>query len=97
MFKRLLASLIVLTGLALGQVSGTPDINGKYDKRKSVGQPKERTGEYSDDEMENTFRGESSSRNADGMDGMKKPDCVLGTPCAPIVRETQQAPPHSHQ
>jgi hypothetical protein len=53
-----------------------------YDKRKSVGQPKESTGSYSDSEIEDAMRGYSSSKNPFGMD-MKKPN----------VPE----PPHSHQ
>jgi len=64
------------------------DSSNVFDKRKSVGQPKESTGEYNDNEMEDTFRASRSSAHG-GDDGeMKKPD---------IVRETQQAPPHSHQ
>jgi hypothetical protein len=61
--------------------------DGKYDKRKSIGQPKESTGEYNDSEIEDAMRGESSSKNG-GMDGMKKPD---------VVRETNQAPPTAKQ
>ena len=52
-----------------------------YDKRKSVGQPKESTGEYSDSEIEDAMRGQSAAKNPFGMD-MKKPD---------IIRETQSS------
>lgn len=65
------------------------DNNGKYDKRKSVGQPKESTGSYSDTELEDAMRGQSAIRRG--------PDDEMLKPVTPIVRETQQAPPHSHQ
>ena len=45
--------------------------DGKYDKRKAVGQPKESTGEYSDSEMEDAQRGYGASR---------KPDEFMRTP-----------------
>jgi hypothetical protein len=73
--------------------------SGIYDKRKSVGQPKEQTGEYSDEEYE--FHVESGrAAGKFGDDENRKPICILGTKCAPVVkieRETQQAPPTAKQ
>jgi hypothetical protein len=60
--------------------------DGKYDKRKPVGQPKERTGEYNEDSMEEAFRAESAA-GKDGMNDMK----------TPIKKETGQAPPSAKQ
>ena len=44
-----------------------------FDKRKTVGQPKEQTGEYSDNNYEDTMRGEQSARPSDEFGGDKKP------------------------
>jgi hypothetical protein len=62
--------------------------DGKYDKRKSVGQPKEETGEYSEDD--NTFHVEYGAESASRNRGDSKP-------VVKIQRETQQAPPSAKQ
>jgi hypothetical protein len=61
--------------------------NGKFDKRKKVSPPKERTGEYDDysDESYSAENGQSHST----MD--------MDKPVVKIQRETQQAPPNSKQ
>ena len=58
-----------------------------FDKRKAVGQPKEATGEYSEDNYEDTMRGEQAARPSDDFGGDKKP----------IKKETGQAPPGAKQ
>jgi len=60
--------------------------NGKFDKRKKVSPPKERTGEYDDyaDDYE-----ASAGREKNTMD--------MDKPVVKIQRETQQAPPGSKQ
>jgi len=59
-----------------------------YNYRKSVGQPKEQTGEYVETDMYDTVRSEHSAFNKD-PDENRKPFV--------IKRETQQAPPTAKQ
>jgi hypothetical protein len=61
--------------------------DGKFDKRKSVGQPKEETGEYSEDD--NTYHVESAEAGKFNSGDRK--------PIVKIQRETQQAPPNAKQ
>ena len=49
------------------------DNNGKYDKRKAVGQPKESTGSYSDSEMEDARQGAASKPDDDSNYDGRKP------------------------
>lgn len=61
--------------------------DGKYDKRKSVGQPKEETGEYSDSDMEYHIESADSAGRAGKFGGDR----------TPIKKETGQAPPTAKQ